>query len=52
MRQAQTLSAANPPAREPVFVPGCSGADLSCTWAGFNAAMHNAIDPRFVNSQH
>jgi 4-phytase/acid phosphatase len=52
MRQAQTLSAANPPAREPVFVPGCSGADMSCTWAGFKAAMQNSIDPRFVNAQH
>jgi 4-phytase/acid phosphatase len=32
MRTEAALTAQNPPARVPVFVPGCIGADLSCSW--------------------
>ena len=47
MRKAEPLTAANPPATAPIFVPGCSRADLSCTWEGFAAAMHASIDPAY-----
>jgi 4-phytase/acid phosphatase len=48
MRQTQPLTPANPPADAPIFVPACSGADLSCTWEGFAAAMRQATDPAYV----
>jgi len=48
MRQLQPLTEANPPAAAPIFVPGCSGADESCTWESFAAAMHAAINPAYV----
>lgn len=48
MRQAQPLSDTNPPAVAPVFLPGCSQQDGSCTWEGFSAAMRSAIDPGYV----
>jgi 4-phytase/acid phosphatase len=50
MRKAETLTPANPPAEAPIFVPGCSGQDLSCTWEGFSAAMRQAIDPAYVSA--
>jgi len=48
MRKSQVLSSANPPAIAPIFVPGCSGPDLSCTWEGFSTAMRQSIDPAYV----
>jgi 4-phytase/acid phosphatase len=51
MRQSQALTPANPPALAPIFVPGCSGQDLSCTWDGFSAAVHAAINPAYVSAQ-
>jgi 4-phytase/acid phosphatase len=48
MRQLQPLTETNPPAAAPIFVPGCSGADQRCTWEGFAAAMHAAINPAYV----
>lgn len=45
MREAQALSPANPPDAEAVFVPGCSGADLACTWQGFANAVQDALLP-------
>jgi 4-phytase/acid phosphatase len=51
MRQSQALTPANPPALAPIFVPGCSGQDLSCTWDGFSAAVHAAINPAYVSEQ-
>jgi 4-phytase/acid phosphatase len=50
MRQAQPLSAANPPAVAPLFVPGCSRKDMSCTWSGFAAAAKAAVNPAYVDS--
>jgi 4-phytase/acid phosphatase len=50
MRETQTLTPANPPAKAPIFVPGCSRQDMSCTWDGFSAAMRRAIDPAFVSA--
>lgn len=51
MRQAQPLTVANPPATAPIFVPGCSDKDFSCTWEGFSAVVRSAIDPAYVSSQ-
>jgi len=48
MRKAETLTPANPPAEAPIFVPGCSSEDLTCTWEGFSAALRQAIDPAYV----
>jgi len=45
MREARPLTLQNPPARVPVFVPGCSTQDESCTLADFSAAVRQAIDP-------
>ncbi len=50
MRKAETLTPANPPAEAPIFVPGCSGQDLSCTWEGFSAALRQVIDPAYVSA--
>lgn len=51
MRNATALTPADPPADAPVFVPGCSRQDLSCTWDGFSAALRQAIDPADVSAQ-
>jgi 4-phytase/acid phosphatase len=48
MRNSEPLTPANPPAESPIFVPACSGSDLSCTWDGFSAAMRQATDPAYV----
>jgi 4-phytase / acid phosphatase len=48
MRQSQPLTEANPPGVAPIFVPGCSGPDLSCPIDAFWAAMNAAIDPDYV----
>jgi len=50
MRNSQQLTPTNPPAQAPVFVPGCSRADMSCTWDGFSTAMRSVIDPAYVSS--
>lgn len=51
MRQLQPLTVANPPAAAPVFVPGCSRADKTCTWDAFAATVHAAINPTYVSVQ-
>ncbi len=51
MRQAQPLTPANPAAVAPIFVPGCSRQDMSCTWDGFSAATKAAINPAYVSTQ-
>jgi len=48
MRELQPLTANNPPATAPIFVPGCSGQDEACTWENFAAVMHKAINPAYV----
>jgi 4-phytase/acid phosphatase len=50
MRKSEPLTAANPPAEAPVFVPACSRPDLSCTWDSFSAAMRQATDPAYVSA--
>ncbi len=51
MRQAQALTPANPPLRLPIFVPGCSGRNMSCPWNAFAAVVHRAINPAYVSAQ-
>lgn len=48
MRNATPLSIQSPPERVPVFVPGCSQADGSCTWKGFQHAVQTATNSTFV----
>ena len=50
MRNSEPLTTANPPAESPIFIPACSGADLSCTWDGFSAALRQATDPAYVST--
>jgi 4-phytase/acid phosphatase len=51
MRNSQALTPQNPPAVAPIFVPGCSRQDLSCTWEGFSATMRASIVPAYVAAQ-
>jgi 4-phytase/acid phosphatase len=51
MRNSEALTPRNPPAVAPIFIPGCSRQDLSCTWEGFSAAVRASIDPAYVAAQ-
>jgi 4-phytase / acid phosphatase len=51
MREAQPLTMANPPAKAPVFVPGCSAEDVSCDLDAFTAVLRNASKPAHLNQQ-
>jgi 4-phytase/acid phosphatase len=42
MRNSAVLTLDAPPERVPVFVPGCSRADFSCSWDGFVQTMEAA----------
>ena len=48
MRSTEVLSLDNPPQRVPVFLPGCSGRDFSCTLPAFSNTVRQAIDPHYV----
>jgi 4-phytase/acid phosphatase len=48
MRYARTLTLDAPPQRVPVFIPGCSKADFSCSWASFSQVMRQASDSQNV----
>ncbi len=50
MRKSEPLTATNPPAEAPIFVPACSRPDFSCTWESFSAAMRQATDPAYVSA--
>jgi 4-phytase/acid phosphatase len=45
MREATPLTIENPPQRVPVFLPGCSGEDLACSWPVFAKVMGQVIAP-------
>jgi 4-phytase/acid phosphatase len=55
MRESTQLTEANPPARVPVFVPGCGiageGTGSACSLEGFETTVRRSIDPAFVNVQ-
>jgi 4-phytase / acid phosphatase len=50
MRNALPLTLDSPPARAPIFVPGCGTANsgLACGWKQFQATIKAAIEPAFV----
>jgi len=52
LRNATPLSLAVPPARAPIFVPGCSaaGEGWACDWDAFQRTVDGAIDPKFVTA--
>jgi 4-phytase/acid phosphatase len=43
MRFSKPLTLEKPPERVPVFIPGCSRSDLSCSWLSFSQTLHNAV---------
>ena len=44
MRSASRLTLDDPPQRVPIFLPGCSEQDFSCSWPAFSAALDRVID--------
>jgi 4-phytase / acid phosphatase len=50
MHKATPLTLDSPPARAPIFLPGCStaGEGLACGWEAFQHTIEAAIDPAFV----
>jgi 4-phytase / acid phosphatase len=50
MRSSTRLTLDNPPQRVPLFIPGCSGEDLSCAWEDFATTVQKTIDMHYVNS--
>ena len=50
MRKALPVTLEVPPAKAPVFLPGCSIANegLPCDWRAFEHTVETAIDPAFV----
>lgn len=44
MRYARTLTLDAPPQRVPVFIPGCSHTDFSCSWSSFSHVIRLASD--------
>jgi 4-phytase / acid phosphatase len=48
MRSETTLTPTNPPVRVPVFVPGCSSEDFSCSLASFAQIIMHAIAPASI----
>ena len=48
MRSSTPLTLANPSERVPVFIPGCSLADLSCTLTAFSNTIQRTIDRHAV----
>jgi 4-phytase / acid phosphatase len=51
MRFATELTLAIPPNRVPLFIPGCSCKDFSCTWPEFSQMLLRAIDPHAVSEK-
>jgi 4-phytase/acid phosphatase len=49
MRSGSRLTLDDPPQRVPVFLPGCSAQDFSCTWLDFSESLKQAVDPRYVD---
>jgi 4-phytase/acid phosphatase len=48
MRYAKTLTLDAPPQRVPVFIPGCSKSDFSCSWASFSEVIRQASASQHV----
>jgi 4-phytase/acid phosphatase len=50
MRSSSSLTLGNPPLRVPIFLPGCSGRDFSCSWPSFLMTLDQTIDQHYVSS--
>ncbi len=50
MRKALPVTLDSPPAKAPIFLPGCSTSTegLACGWEAFQHTLETAIDPAFV----
>jgi 4-phytase/acid phosphatase len=48
MRSAVPLDLKSPPERVPVFVPGCSQADMSCGWKAFQQAIQEVTERKLA----
>jgi 4-phytase/acid phosphatase len=44
MRTASALNSTNPPQTVPIFLPGCSGADQSCSLPEFQRSLEEALN--------
>ena len=51
MRSASILTLEDPPQSVPIFLPGCSEQDYSCSWPSFLMTLNQAIDRHSVNSR-
>jgi len=53
MRELKPLTPASPPARAPLFIPGCGTAaeGYDCEWGRFERTVAAAIDPAFVETR-
>lgn len=49
MRSEVALTLNTPPVRVPVFIPGCSGEDFSCSLPSFIQIVSHAIEPTSVS---
>ena len=48
MRQTSALTPNSPPSQTPLFVPGCSGPDMSCSLQDFAQTVSRSIDSSFA----
>lgn len=51
MRSASSLTLSDPPQRVPIFLPGCSEQDFSCSWPAFLMTLDQTIDQHYVSSR-
>lgn len=51
MRSSTELTLSNPPQRVPVFLPGCSRQDFSCSLPSFERTIQSAVDPLHVDNR-
>jgi 4-phytase/acid phosphatase len=51
MRTASALTSTNPPQTVPIFLPGCSGADQSCSLPEFQRSLEEALNSGSAKSR-
>lgn len=52
MRLATPLTLETPPQRVPVFLPGCSRSDFSCSWTSFSRLIGQTSRKDSLESRH
>jgi 4-phytase / acid phosphatase len=50
MRNSTSLSLASPPARVPLFLPGCSSSTNECSWESFQNLIEGVVPPAHSSS--